>query len=192
MITGMSGAAELWLVRHGETEWSRDARHTSITDLPLLPEGEQAARGLASRLASHSFDLVLTSPRARARRTAELAGYPGATVDDDLAEWAYGAYEGLTTAQIHESAPDWTIWTHGGLHGESVLDMTTRLDRVIRRVRDHGGRVLCFGHGHSLRALAARWIDQPVALGRSLALDTATISTLGYDREVPAIIHWNS
>jgi broad specificity phosphatase PhoE len=106
MITSMRAATELWLVRHGETEWSRDARHTSTTDLPLLPEGEQAARALATRLASHPFDLVLTSPRSRARRTAELAGYPGAIVDEDLAEWSYGAYEGLTTAQIHESAPD--------------------------------------------------------------------------------------
>ena len=191
MIAVMGEGTELWLVRHGETEWSRDARHTSTTDLPLLPQGETAARGLAPRLGEQAFDLVLTSPRLRARRTAELAGYPGAIVDGDLAEWAYGAYEGLTTAQIHASVPDWAIWTHGGLHGESVLDVTARMDRVIDRIRANGGRVLCFGHGHALRALGARWISQPVALGRSLALDTATISVLGDDREVPVIVRWN-
>jgi broad specificity phosphatase PhoE len=192
MIVAMQGVTELWLVRHGETEWSRDGRHTSITDVPLLPEGEVAARSLAGRLGAHAFDLVLTSPRLRARRTAELAGNPDGVVEEDLAEWAYGTYEGLTTAEIRASVPDWTIWTHGGLDGESVRDVTARMDRVIARVRANGGRVLCFGHGHALRALAARWVGQPVSLGGSLALDTATISVLGHDREMPVIVHWNS
>lgn len=192
MITRMTAATEFWLVRHGETEWSRDARHTSTTDLALLPEGEVVARTLVDRLAGHSFHLVLTSPRLRARRTAELAGYPDAIVDPDLAEWAYGAYEGLTTPQIHESVPDWTVWTHGSLGGDSADDVSRRMDRVIERARATDGRVLAFGHGHALRALAARWVGQPVALGRSFALGTATISVLGYDRATPVVIHWNT
>jgi len=192
MIGPMTSATQVWLVRHGETEWSRDGRHSSVTDLPLLPEGEEAARGLAPRLGPQMFDQVLSSPRLRARRTATLAGYPGATIDADLAEWAYGAYEGMTTAQIRGSVPGWTVWTHGGLHGESAEDVTTRLDRLISRLRLRGDRILCFGHGHALRALAARWIDQPVALGGSFDLDTATISVLGYDRDNPVVSRWNS
>ncbi len=147
---------------------------------------------LAARLAAQQFDLVLTSPRLRARRTATLAGFPDAIVEPDLAEWDYGAYEGLTTPQIHQSVPDWTVWTHGGLGGESPAEVTLRLDRVIGRVRDTGGRVLCFSHGHALRALAARWMGQPITLGRSFALDTATVSLLGYDRGTPVVVRWNS
>lgn len=183
---------ELWVVRHGETEWSRAARHTSTTDLPLLPAGEVVARTLFARLAGDPFDLVLTSPRLRARQTAALAGFPDALVEPDLAEWDYGAYEGLTTPQIHESAPGWTVWTHGGLGGESPAEVTLRLDRVIERARATGGRVLCFSHGHALRALAARWMGQPITLGRSFALDTATVSVLGYDRTTPVVVRWNS
>jgi probable phosphoglycerate mutase len=187
----MTSPTELWLVRHGETEWSRDARHTSITDLPLTSVGEAAARSLRPRLAGVHFDQVYASPRLRARRTADLAGFPDAVVEPDLAEWAYGAYEGLTMAQIHERTPGWTIWTHGGLDGESVDAVTQRLDRLIDVLRSRGGRVLCFGHGHALRALAARWIGKPVADGRMLILDTATISVLGDDRATPVIVRWN-
>ena len=193
MIRFMRKATELWLVRHGETEWSRDARHTSVTDLPLLPSGEADARVLHDRLAGQAFDLVSTSPRLRARRTAELAGYADAVVDADLAEWAYGAYEGLGMAQIRASVPGWTIWTHGGgPGGESVEAVTARLDRLVDRLRQHGGRVLCFSHGHALRALAARWIDQPVTLGGSLALRTASISVLRSDATTAVIERWNS
>ncbi len=188
----MTQPTELWLVRHGETEWSRDSRHTSTTDLPLLPDGEMAARALAPRLGDVRFDMVRTSPRLRARRTAELAGFPDAGVDGDLAEWDYGRFEGLTTTQIRVSAPDWAIWTHGGPDGESVADVSERLDRLVARVRSHGGRVLCFGHGHALRGLAARWIRQPVALGGSFTLGTASVSILGYDRLTPVIVRWNA
>ena len=191
MIGHMERGTELWLVRHGETAWSRDGRHTSVTDLPLLPDGEAAASALRDRLGAQACDLVLSSPRRRARRTAELAGYPDAVVDGDLAEWAYGVYEGLNAAQIRASVPDWTIWTHGGLEGESVDAVGIRLDRFISRVREHGGRVLCFSHGHVLRALAARWIDQPVALGGSLALDTASVSVLRSETGEPLIVRWN-
>ncbi|HYF71175.1 MAG TPA: histidine phosphatase family protein [Nocardioides sp.] len=183
---------ELWVVRHGATEWSRDHRHTSVTDLPLLPEGEEVARGLAPRLAEVEFATVLTSPRLRARRTAELAGFTDAEVDEDLAEWAYGDYEGITTEEIRRSVPGWTMWTHPAPGGESAADVSRRLDRVVARVRAVDGPVLAFAHGHSLRALAARWLDLPVGDGRHFRLDTATVSVLGYERETPVILRWNS
>ena len=183
---------DLWVVRHGQTEWSVAGRHTSTTDLPLLPEGEDAARELGPRLAGHPFALVLTSPRLRARRTAELAGFPGAAVDEDLAEWAYGDYEGVTSAEIQEQAPGWTIWTGTVPGGESAEQVGARLDRIVARVRDVEGDALVFGHGHALRALAARWLGLPVSEGRLLRLDTATVSVLGHEREDPVVLRWNS
>jgi broad specificity phosphatase PhoE len=183
---------ELWVVRHGATEWSRDHRHTSTTDLPLLPEGEQVARGLARRLAAVDFARVLTSPRLRARRTAELAGFPDAVPDGDLAEWAYGDYEGTTTEEIREHVPGWTVWTHPTPGGETAAAVTARLDRVVARVRSADGPVLAFGHGHALRALAARWLDLPVTDVRHFRLDTATVSVLGWERETPVLRCWNS
>jgi probable phosphoglycerate mutase len=182
---------ELWLVRHGPTEWSEAGRHTSTTDLPLLPAGETAARALAERLEPVDFDLVLTSPRRRARRTAELAGHPEAEVDDDLVEWGYGDYEGVTTAQIRESVAGWTIWSHPAPGGESAAAVGARLDRVVARARAVEGRTLVFAHGHSLRVLAARWLGLEVAGGRLLRLDTATISVLGHERETPVVLRWN-
>jgi len=183
---------ELWLVRHGKTEWSRDGRHTSTTDLPLLPEGEEVACGLRDRLADVDFRLVLTSPRLRARRTAELAGFHDAESDEDLAEWAYGDYEGVTTDQIREHDPGWTVWTHPVPGGETAEQVQQRLDRVVARVRGVDGPVLAFGHGHSLRGLAARWLGLPVTDGRHFELDTATVSVLGFERENPALRRWNS
>jgi broad specificity phosphatase PhoE len=184
--------SELWVVRHGETEWSRDHRHTSVTDLALTSVGEQAAGALPAKLRGVGFDLVLTSPRQRARRTAELAGFADAEVDDDLVEWAYGDYEGVTTEQIRETVPGWTIWTHGVPGGESAADVAVRLDRVVARVRETGGRVLVFAHGHSLRVLTARWLGQGPEQGRCYRLDTATVSVLGYERETPVLLRWNS
>jgi probable phosphoglycerate mutase len=190
--TSGGGAPEVWLVRHGETEWSRDHKHTSVTDLPLTPAGVGVAGALARRLAGDGFDLVLTSPRVRARRTAELAGFADARVEVDLVEWDYGDYEGITTQQIRETVPGWSVWTHPTPGGESADEVTTRLDRVVAETRSHGGRVLLFGHGHALRALAARWIGRPVDEGRYLRLDTATVSVLGYERETPVILRWNA
>jgi broad specificity phosphatase PhoE len=184
-------AAELWVVRHGETEWSASGRHTSTTDVELTAAGEEAARVLGERLAGTRFDLVLTSPRERARRTAALAGFPDAHVDDDLAEWAYGDYEGVTTSTIRETVPGWTVWTHPSPGGETAEEVGRRLDRVVARVRREGGRVLVFGHGHASRVLAARWLDQPVAEGRFFRLDTATLSVLGYEHESPVVARWN-
>lgn len=182
---------ELWLVRHGRTEWSAAGRHTSTTDVPLLPEGEQAARTLGPRLSAVGFDLVLTSPRQRARRTAALAGFPDAEVEDDLAEWDYGDYEGRTTAEIRVGVPGWAIWTHPVPGGETAAQVAERVDRVIARVRAVDGPVLAFGHGHALRALAARWWGRPVEEGRLLALDTTTVSVLGWEHGVPVIRSWN-
>ncbi len=185
-------STEVWLVRHGETEWSRDHKHTSRTDVPLTEVGVAAAERLVSRLDGTTFDLVLTSPRVRARRTAELAGFPDACVDQDLVEWDYGDYEGITTEQIRESDPGWSVWTHPTPGGETPAEVTARLDRVVARLRTNGGRTLVFSHGHALRSLAARWIEQPVTDGRFLRLDTATVSRLGYERETPVILRWNS
>lgn len=183
---------ELWLVRHGETEWSRDGRHTSVTDLGLTENGIEVARGLGSRLADSTFDLVLTSPRKRARVTAELAGFPDAVIDDDLAEWAYGDYEGVTTDEIRQEVPGWTVWTHPSPGGETADQVGARLDRVVERAREVPGRTLAFAHGHSLRVLAARWLGLPATDGRLLRLDTSTISVLGFERESPVVLRWNA
>ncbi len=187
-----SSSTELWIVRHGETEWSRSGRHTSTTDVPLTPVGEQAALGLGPRLAEVTFDRVLTSPRSRARRTAELAGFGDAEVTDGLSEWDYGDYEGITTPQIRETVPGWTVWSHPCPGGESAEQVSSRLDAVLETVRAVDGRVLVFGHGHASRALASRWLDQPVTEGRLFKLDTARISVLGYERESPVVARWNA
>jgi len=182
----------LFLVRHGATEWSESGRHTSTTDLPLLPTGEEDARKLISRLGRYDFEQVLTSPRQRARRTAELAGFPDAIVDEDLVEWDYGDYEGVTTAEIREQDPEWSIWTGVTPGGETAAEITSRLDRVIARARALEGDMLAFAHGHCLRALAARWVDEEVSFGRFLLLGTATLSILGDDRGQAAVVTWNS
>lgn len=183
---------DVWLVRHGATEWSTAGRYTSITDLPLLAAGEAAARETGTRLAGQPFVRVLTSPRQRARRTAELAGFAGAIVDDRLVEWAYGDYEGLTSTQIREREPGWTLWTHPVPNGESPQHVAARLDAVIAELRGLDGPALIFGHGHALRALAARWVGFEVSEGRHLVLGTATLSVLGWDKTTPAIECWNA
>lgn len=192
MSADASLASELWLVRHGETEWSRDGRHTSVTDLPLTDHGVEVARGLAARLADTEFTQVLTSPRQRARVTAELVGFADAEVDDDLVEWAYGDYEGVSTAVIRETVPGWTVWSHPTPGGETAEQVGARLDRVVARARACAGRTLVFGHGHALRALTARWLEQPVTDGKHFRLDTSTLSVLGWERETPVLLRWNS
>lgn len=182
----------LVLVRHGATEWSESGKHTGSTDLPMLPAGEEAARSLQPRLAEFTFAQVLTSPLQRARRTAELAGFPDAEVDPDLIEWGYGDYEGVTTAEIRESVPGWTVWTHPSPGGESADDVARRADSVIARARAIDGDTVVFSHGHFLRALAARWLGEPVSAGQHYRLDTGTVSALGYERDVPVILRWNS
>jgi broad specificity phosphatase PhoE len=185
-------AVSLWLVRHGETKWSRERLHTSVTDVPLTAAGAEAARGVGERLVGRSFSLVLTSPRQRARRSAELAGFPDAEVDDDLAEWGYGHYEGVSTAQIRETDPDWTVWSHPAPGGETAEQVCRRVDRVLARCEGVEGDVLLFGHAHCLRALTARWLGQSVVDGRLYRLDTGSLSVLAYERETPVIVHWNA
>lgn len=182
----------LFVVRHGATEWSRNGRHTSTTDLPLLPEGAVEATALAPRLAAHTFAAVFTSPMQRARHTAALAGFPEASIEEDLTEWNYGIYEGLTRTEIHERDPAWTVWRGPTPGGESPEQVSARLDRLIVRVRSISGNVLVFSHGHTSRALAARWLGQPPEFGGSLQLDTATISQLADDRGEPVIQKWNN
>lgn len=184
--------SELWLVRHGPTEWSENGRHTSITDLPLLPEGEEPARAIGERLAGERFDRVLTSPLTRARHTAELAGYADAEVDEDLFEWRYGEYEGLTTEQVREQEPGWELWTHGAPGGESAEQVGARLDAVIDRARAAGGRTLVFAHSHSLSVLAARWVGLGPAQGRIFRIDPATLSILGWKRDRPILVRLNT
>jgi probable phosphoglycerate mutase len=183
---------DLYVIRHGATEWSLNGRHTGRTDLPLLPEGEEQARTTGTLLAGHRFALVLTSPLQRARRTCELAGLADqAIVDDDLLEWDYGDYEGVTTAEIREHDPDWTVWTGALPGGETIDQVAARADRVIARARAADGDVAVFAHGHVLRVLTARWCDLPPVEGRRFVLDTATLSQLGWEHEYPGIRRWN-
>lgn len=192
----MSDAAperQIWLVRHGETEWAKAGRHTGRSDIPLTDVGRGQAEALAARLAGHGFALVLSSPRSRALETARLAGFPDAQIDPDLGEWDYGAFEGRTTAEIREGIPDWSIWHGPWQGGETVDDVGLRADRVIERCLDPGvhGDAVLFAHGHLLRVLAARWIGLPAAGGRHFALGTATIGSLGWDRANRVIETWN-
>src|SRR5258706_2764199 len=173
---------QIYLARHGETAWSLTGQHTGRTDIPLTPRGEGNAVRLGGRLGSVVFGAVFTSPLQRARRTCELAGYGAvARVDPDLMEWDYGEYEGLRTAEIHERNPSWNVFRDGGPNGESVAEVCGRADRVVGRVRQIDGDVLLFSSGHFLRALAARWIGMPVAMGQYLALDTAALCVVGYE-----------
>jgi broad specificity phosphatase PhoE len=188
----VTGGGEAWLVRHGETEWSNQHRHTGLTDLPLTARGEQKAAELRPRLADVRFDLVLTSPRQRARHTAELAGFADAEPTTDLVEWDYGDYEGRTSAAVHDERPDWYLWTDGAPGGESPADVVARVERVIARCRLSGGRCVLFAHGHVLRSLAARWVAQPIELGAHLDLETARVCVLGDDRGIPTIERWNA
>ncbi len=185
---------EVWLARHGETEWSRSGRHTSVTDLPLTAEGERAAKALRDRLAGATFDLVLSSPLRRALDTARLAGFGDRLeVEPDAHEWRYGDYEGLTTAQIQETVPGWTLWTHPSPGGETGAEVAARVDRMIERIRrDCRGRALLFAHGHLLRVLAARWIGLGPEAGANLVLGVATLSELGWERDAPAVVRWNA
>lgn len=184
---------KLFLVRHGETAWSKSGQHTGRSDIPLTPAGEALAEPLGRRLAEIPFDQVLSSPLQRARRTAELAGFTP-TLDADLMEWDYGDYEGRRTAEIRQTRPDWELFRDGCPGGESVAEMTARVDRVITRLQTLTGTILLFAHGHFLRSLAARWVREPLPFARALLLSTGSVSTLYYDhhtQDEPAILLWN-
>jgi broad specificity phosphatase PhoE len=183
---------ELVLARHGATEWSLSGRHTGTTDLPLTENGRRRARALRARLAARSFALVLRSPLRRAAETCELAGLGArAQVRDQLREWDYGEYEGITTAEIHEERPDWSLWRDGCPNGEVARDVGARADRIIAEVRSVDGDAIAFGHGHMLRVLGARWTGLPPEDGALLALGTGALCMLGYEHDLPVIVSWN-
>ena len=185
-------APQVVLVRHGETEWSANGRHTGRTDIPLTDEGRRQATELGSCLKEWTFALVLASPLQRASETCRLAGLGGAMqTRDDLREWDYGEFEGRTTADIRTGRPGWTLWTDGVPGGETAEQVGARADRVIAEARAAPGDVALFAHGHILRALTARWLDLSPSRGRSFALATATIGVLGYERETSVITRWN-
>ena len=185
-------ADDVWLARHGETEWARLGRHTGRTDVPLTETGREQAHELGRRLAGARFGLVLTSPLSRAAETARLAGFDDvAVVEPDLREWDYGALEGRLTAEIREDYPGWSIWTGPWPEGETVEQVGARADRVLARIHAADGDVLVFSHGHFLRVLAARWLGLRPASGALFALSTATVSILGWDRENAVIETWN-
>lgn len=184
---------KVYLLRHGETEWSRLGKHTSVTDVPLTENGRTAARLLHPVLAKDTFGLVLISPLRRARDTCALAGLGSvAIVDHDLMEWNYGEYEGLTTRQIRVTRPDWSLFRDGCPGGESPEQVVSRAERIIARVRETERHVALFAHGHIFRVLTARWINLPVSHGERFVLDTATISVLGYYYQTPAVKIWNA
>jgi probable phosphoglycerate mutase len=183
---------QIVLVRHGETEWSLNGRHTSRTDLPLLPVGRERAAALGPRLAGWEFASVLRSPLRRARETCELAGFGDqAEVCDDLREWDYGEYEGLTTPEIREQREDWSLWRDGCPGGDHPADIGARADRVIERMRGADGDVLAFAHGHIFRVLTARWLQMEVAAGARFALRAGAMCVLGFERETKVIQLWN-
>ena len=181
---------EVVLVRHGETEWSRDGRHTGRTDVPLTQRGEEQARAVGEALRARSFALVLSSPLQRALQTAQLAGF-SPDVREELREWDYGEYEGQTSTEIMAVAPGWRLFDDGCPGGESPAEVSARADRVIARVRSVDGTTVLFAHGHLFRVLAARWLGWPPATGAHLLLDPATVSLLSDYRGIPAIKRWN-
>lgn len=190
----MAKLPQIFLARHGETAWSLSGQHTGLTDIPLTERGERNAVRLGERLKGMTFPKVFTSPLQRARRTCELAGFGKvAEVDPDLTEWNYGAYEGIRTADIHKTRPDWRLFRDGCPDGETLEAIGKRADRVIARVRAINQDVLLFSSGHFLRVLAARWLGLPPSGGQYLYLGTATLSTLGYEHDAsdPVLRLWN-
>lgn len=184
---------QIYLARHGETEWSRSGQHTGRTDIPLTDLGRRQAEALGARLADRTFALVLTSPLSRAAETASIAGHPEAMRDPDLQEWDYGTLEGRTTPEIRTEFEGWTIWDGPWVGGETADEVSARVDRVLARCLDPSvtGDALVFSHGHLLRVLAARWLGLPAPSGRMFALGTATVGILGWEREHPVIETWN-
>ena len=189
----MASVGSVFTIRHGETEWSLNGRHTGTTDIPLTDNGRRLAELLRPVLARQKFSLVLVSPLQRARETCKLAGLADAAViDRDLVEWNYGAYEGLTPKQIHEKAPGWLIFRDGCPGSETPEQVAARADRVIARARAVEGDVALFAHGHVFRVLVARWVGLFASAGQHFLLDTGTLSVLGYYRGIPAVKTWNA
>lgn len=191
MSTEEFGLPRLWLLRHGETEWSKSGQYTGLTDLPLTAEGEQQARQAKAALDGVDFGLVLTSPLQRARRTAELAGFPEAQLEPDAVEWDYGDYEGIRSSDIRKENPDYLIWTHGVPNGETLDQVAARADRVVQRALTAGvPHVLVVAHGHFCRIITARWLELAPIEGRHFILGTAKVCRLGWDKKTPAVEAW--
>jgi probable phosphoglycerate mutase len=189
----MDVPSQIAVVRHGQTEWSVNGRHTGTTDIPLTDHGREEARASAPLVQALAVDHVRCSPLQRARETCGLLGLAVApTIDPDLVEWDYGVYEGITTKDIRETVPAWTVWFGGCPDGETPEQVAARVDRVIAAARAAGGTTLVVAHGHVLRVLTARWLGLPPQDGRFFRLDTATVSLLGWERETPVILKWNT
>lgn len=183
--------ATVYLLRHGETAWSLSGQHTSCSDISLTEKGRQQAKQQAAFFSQIHFDAVLVSPRVRAQETARLAGFPFATTCEDLAEFYYGDYEGLTTAEIRQSAPGWTVWSQPCPGGETLPQVAQRANNVIKLISGYKGNVALVSHGHFLRIFAATWLNEPPHFGAHFMLDTATVSILSHERQIPAIKVWN-
>jgi broad specificity phosphatase PhoE len=182
----------IYLIRHGETEWAKSGQHTGLTDIPLTEAGREQAGFLSPIFDDLKFAVILSSPLQRALETANLAGLsPKLVVDKELVEWDYGDYEGLTTKQIRDRVPGWSIWTHLCPNGETIDQISQRADRVVARVRSVAGNVAIFSHGHFLRVLVCRWLGLSADQGRHFLLGTSTLSILGYENETPVIKTWN-
>lgn len=200
MLVGQATLPKLWLLRHGETEWSRSGQYTGLTDLPLTEHGEEQALSARPALAGIDFGLLLSSPSQRARRTAELAGFPDAAVEPLAHEWDYGDYEGINSAEVRRQNPGYLIWNDGVPGGETIDQVAARADAVISRVLSaqptgaSAGQVvdnaLLVAHGHFLRVLTARWLNLAATEGRHFVLGTAKVCTLGWDKQTPAIEQW--
>ena len=189
----MAAPAQIAVVRHGQTEWSLNGRHTGTTDIPLTDAGRAEAVASAPLVQAMTIDRVVCSPLQRARETCSLLDLGlEPTLDADLVEWNYGRYEGITTKEIRETVPDWTVWFGGCPDGETPDEVAARVDRVIAAARDAGGTTLVVAHGHVLRVLTARWLGLVPQDGRFFRLDTATVSLLGWERETPVLLKWNS
>jgi broad specificity phosphatase PhoE len=191
--TTSTPATQLWLIRHGETEWSKSGQHTGTTDIALTERGREQASALAPLLAAQPFDLVFTSPMQRAVETCRLAGLGAqAKIEPDLHEWNYGIYEGRKTVDIRVDEPDWSVWTSPIPEGENLADIGARAQRLIERLLATGAsRIALFAHAHFLRCLGAQWATGSAAFGAHLALDTAAVSVLGFERDVRVILKWN-
>ncbi|MCI0382216.1 MAG: histidine phosphatase family protein [Chlamydiae bacterium] len=183
---------KIYLIRHGETDWTVQQKHTGLTDVSLTEFGRRQAKAIGERLKDHSFKKVLVSPLERAKRTCEIAGYlDQAEIDSDLVEWNYGDYEGKTNGEILKENPNWMIFTHGAPNGESVADVGLRVKRILNKVKNIEGDVAIFSSGHFLRSFTARWLDLAIEDGRLFLLTTGSISILGYERSQRVIISWN-
>ena len=184
---------KVYVIRHGETEWSINGKHTGVTDIPLTENGRNQVKCLQPVLANEVFALVLTSPLHRARETCKLSGLGDkAEVEPNLMEWNYGEYEGVTSKEIHKTVPGWLVFNDGAPGGETPEQIGARADRVIQRVRAVQGNVALFAHGHIFRVLVARWLDLPATAGRNFLLDTGTLNILSYYRGYPAVKIWNA